>query len=196
MRSDYSCWRGWGAQSATIEYAQLILDDTVPFLFVETVYWLSPVSCPASQAYMQTGVAVSDTGETVAIIYEEDDAAYLYTPLNERLWGPTGCELLVFLCPSAAKCAKIITLWIISLSYLNATYFFSFFKLKKKFSKEVGSLCKMWRSVKSVVSFAQRLVIWYSDECVGFFFLMLLVFGLFHKLYPDLMFFNDFWFAF
>lgn len=115
-RSDYSCWRGWGAQSATIEYVQLILDDTLLFLFVETVYWLSLVSCAVSQAYMQTGVAVSDAGETVAIIYEEDDTAYLYTPLNERLWGPTGCELLVFLCPSAAKCAKIITLWIISLS--------------------------------------------------------------------------------
>lgn len=34
------------------------------------------------QAYIQTSAAVSDVGETVAIIYEEDDAAYLYTPLN------------------------------------------------------------------------------------------------------------------
>lgn len=34
------------------------------------------------QAYIQTSAAVSDAGETVAIIYEEDDAAYLYTPLN------------------------------------------------------------------------------------------------------------------
>lgn len=32
---------------------------------------------------MQTSGAVSDVGETVAIIYEEDDAAYLYTPLND-----------------------------------------------------------------------------------------------------------------
>lgn len=37
---------------------------------------------PLSQAYIQTSAAVSDAGETVAIIYEEDDAAYLYTPLN------------------------------------------------------------------------------------------------------------------
>ncbi|KAM9358687.1 THAP domain-containing protein 5-like [Symphorus nematophorus] len=34
------------------------------------------------RAYVQTSAAVSDAGETVAIIYEEDDAAYLYTPLN------------------------------------------------------------------------------------------------------------------
>ncbi|TKS80662.1 THAP domain-containing protein 5 [Collichthys lucidus] len=34
------------------------------------------------RAYIQTSAAVSDIGETVAIIYEEDDAAYLYTPLN------------------------------------------------------------------------------------------------------------------
>uniref|UniRef100_A0A671WJB0 THAP domain-containing protein 5-like n=1 Tax=Sparus aurata TaxID=8175 RepID=A0A671WJB0_SPAAU len=34
------------------------------------------------RAYIQTSAAVSDAGETVAIIYEEDDAAYLYTPLN------------------------------------------------------------------------------------------------------------------
>lgn len=38
---------------------------------------------PLPQAYIQTSAAVSDAGETVAIIYEEDDAAYLYTPLNE-----------------------------------------------------------------------------------------------------------------
>lgn len=31
---------------------------------------------------MQTSAAVSDAGETVTIIYEEDEAAYLYTPLN------------------------------------------------------------------------------------------------------------------
>ncbi|XP_026223409.1 THAP domain-containing protein 5-like [Anabas testudineus] len=35
------------------------------------------------RAYIQTSAAVSDGGETVAIIYEEDDAAYLYTPLND-----------------------------------------------------------------------------------------------------------------
>lgn len=35
-----------------------------------------------SQACMQTSAAVSDAGETVTIIYEEDEAAYLYTPLN------------------------------------------------------------------------------------------------------------------
>uniref|UniRef100_A0A3P8TCE6 THAP-type domain-containing protein n=2 Tax=Amphiprion percula TaxID=161767 RepID=A0A3P8TCE6_AMPPE len=35
------------------------------------------------RAYIQTSAAVSDAGETVAIIYEEDDAAYLYTPLND-----------------------------------------------------------------------------------------------------------------
>ncbi|XP_059186410.1 THAP domain-containing protein 5-like [Centropristis striata] len=33
------------------------------------------------RAYIQTSAAVSDGGETVAIIYEEDDGAYLYTPL-------------------------------------------------------------------------------------------------------------------
>lgn len=37
---------------------------------------------PFFQAYIQTSAAVSDAGETVAIIYEEDDAAYLYTPLT------------------------------------------------------------------------------------------------------------------
>ncbi|XP_040903033.1 THAP domain-containing protein 5-like [Toxotes jaculatrix] len=35
------------------------------------------------RAYIQTSAAVSDAGETVAIIYEEDDAAYLYTSLND-----------------------------------------------------------------------------------------------------------------
>lgn len=35
------------------------------------------------RAYIQTSAAVSDAGETVAIIYEEDDSAYLYTPLND-----------------------------------------------------------------------------------------------------------------
>lgn len=34
------------------------------------------------RACIQTSAAVSDAGETVAIIYEEDNAAYLYTPLN------------------------------------------------------------------------------------------------------------------
>ncbi|XP_070685553.1 THAP domain-containing protein 5-like [Pempheris klunzingeri] len=34
------------------------------------------------RAYIQTSAAVSDPAETVTIIYEEDDAAYLYTPLN------------------------------------------------------------------------------------------------------------------
>nr|XP_046245821.1 THAP domain-containing protein 5-like [Scatophagus argus] len=34
------------------------------------------------RAYVQTSAAVSDAGETVAIIYEEDDAAFLYTTLN------------------------------------------------------------------------------------------------------------------
>lgn len=34
------------------------------------------------RAYIQTSAAVSDAGETVAIIYEEDDAAYFYTPVN------------------------------------------------------------------------------------------------------------------
>ncbi|XP_053176502.1 THAP domain-containing protein 5-like [Scomber japonicus] len=33
------------------------------------------------RAYIQTSAAVSDADETVAIIYEEDDGAYLYTPL-------------------------------------------------------------------------------------------------------------------
>ncbi|KAM4590570.1 THAP domain-containing protein 5-like [Fundulus diaphanus] len=33
------------------------------------------------RAYLQT--SASDAGETVAIIYEEDDAAYFYTPLND-----------------------------------------------------------------------------------------------------------------
>lgn len=44
---------------------------------------------------MQTNGAVSDAGETVTIIYEEDDAAYLYTPLIDteaKLWGLTDCE--------------------------------------------------------------------------------------------------------
>lgn len=31
---------------------------------------------------MQTGAAVSDAGETVAIIYGEDDSSYLYAPLS------------------------------------------------------------------------------------------------------------------
>ncbi|KAF3693292.1 THAP domain-containing protein 5 [Channa argus] len=35
------------------------------------------------RAYTQTSAALSDAGETVAIIYEEDDAAYLYAPLND-----------------------------------------------------------------------------------------------------------------
>ncbi|XP_015258979.1 PREDICTED: THAP domain-containing protein 5-like [Cyprinodon variegatus] len=35
------------------------------------------------RAYLQTSAAVSDGGETVAIIYEEDDAAYFYTPVND-----------------------------------------------------------------------------------------------------------------
>ncbi|KAF7651945.1 hypothetical protein LDENG_00103490 [Lucifuga dentata] len=35
------------------------------------------------RAYIQTSAAFSDAGETVAIIYEEDDTAYLYTPLND-----------------------------------------------------------------------------------------------------------------
>ncbi|XP_035536586.1 THAP domain-containing protein 5-like [Morone saxatilis] len=34
------------------------------------------------RAYIQTSAGVSDAGETVTIIYEENDAAYLYTPLN------------------------------------------------------------------------------------------------------------------
>ncbi|KAM3874747.1 THAP domain-containing protein 5-like [Diretmus argenteus] len=34
------------------------------------------------RAYIQTSAAVTDAGETVAIIYEEDNAAYLYTLLN------------------------------------------------------------------------------------------------------------------
>lgn len=44
-------------------------------------------SLPArvSQAYMQTDVPVSDAEETVAIIYEENDAAYLYAPLSEEM---------------------------------------------------------------------------------------------------------------
>ncbi|KAJ4920296.1 hypothetical protein JOQ06_014320 [Pogonophryne albipinna] len=33
------------------------------------------------KAYIQSSAAVSDSGETVTIIYEVDDAAYLYTPL-------------------------------------------------------------------------------------------------------------------
>ncbi|XP_008301337.1 THAP domain-containing protein 5-like [Stegastes partitus] len=37
------------------------------------------------RAYIQTSAAVSDAGETVTIIYEEDDAAYLYTPLNDAV---------------------------------------------------------------------------------------------------------------
>lgn len=34
------------------------------------------------RAYLQTSTTLSDAGETVAIIYEEDNGAYLYTPLN------------------------------------------------------------------------------------------------------------------
>lgn len=34
---------------------------------------------------MQTDVPASDVEETVAIIYEENDAAYLYAPLNEEM---------------------------------------------------------------------------------------------------------------
>ncbi|XP_056157845.1 uncharacterized protein LOC130132849 [Lampris incognitus] len=36
------------------------------------------------RAYVQTSTVVSDAGETVAIIYEEDNGAYLYAPLNDR----------------------------------------------------------------------------------------------------------------
>ncbi|KAM4566174.1 THAP domain-containing protein 5-like [Odontesthes bonariensis] len=35
------------------------------------------------RAYLQTSAAVSDTGETVTIIYEEDSAAFLYAPLSD-----------------------------------------------------------------------------------------------------------------
>ncbi|XP_019943534.2 THAP domain-containing protein 5-like [Paralichthys olivaceus] len=35
------------------------------------------------RAYVQTSTAVTDAGETVAIIYEEDAAAFLYTPLDD-----------------------------------------------------------------------------------------------------------------
>lgn len=42
----------------------------------------SGFSVVPSQAYMQTSAAVSDAGETVAIIYEKDDGAYLYAPLS------------------------------------------------------------------------------------------------------------------
>ncbi|XP_029922659.1 THAP domain-containing protein 5-like [Myripristis murdjan] len=35
------------------------------------------------RAYIETSAAVSEAGETVAIIYEEDNTAYLYTPLND-----------------------------------------------------------------------------------------------------------------
>ncbi|XP_026177422.1 THAP domain-containing protein 5-like [Mastacembelus armatus] len=35
------------------------------------------------RAYIQTSAALSNAGETVAIIYEEDDAAYLYAPLSD-----------------------------------------------------------------------------------------------------------------
>lgn len=59
---------------------------------------------------MQTSAAVSGAGETVAIIYEEDDAAYLYTPLNnpdEKLWGPTNCEHLIFVCIYCPLCQKM-----------------------------------------------------------------------------------------
>ncbi|XP_047449859.1 THAP domain-containing protein 5-like [Mugil cephalus] len=35
------------------------------------------------RAYIQTSAAASHPGETVAIIYEEDDVAYLCTPLND-----------------------------------------------------------------------------------------------------------------
>ncbi|KAM3615500.1 uncharacterized protein V6R79_003076 [Siganus canaliculatus] len=34
------------------------------------------------RAFIQTSAAVSEVGETVAIIYEEEDSAYLYTPVN------------------------------------------------------------------------------------------------------------------
>uniref|UniRef100_A0A1A7X1Q0 Protein phosphatase 5, catalytic subunit n=2 Tax=Iconisemion striatum TaxID=60296 RepID=A0A1A7X1Q0_9TELE len=35
------------------------------------------------RAYIQTSAAAPDVGETVAIIYEEDSAAYFYTPAND-----------------------------------------------------------------------------------------------------------------
>ncbi|XP_041851475.1 THAP domain-containing protein 5-like [Melanotaenia boesemani] len=35
------------------------------------------------RAYIQNSATVPDTGETVAIIYEEDNAAFLYTPLSD-----------------------------------------------------------------------------------------------------------------
>uniref|UniRef100_A0A1A8FHU5 Protein phosphatase 5, catalytic subunit n=1 Tax=Nothobranchius korthausae TaxID=1143690 RepID=A0A1A8FHU5_9TELE len=42
------------------------------------------------RAYVQTSTAAPDVGETVAIIYEEDNAAYLYTPANDA--GAMGVE--------------------------------------------------------------------------------------------------------
>ncbi|MEQ2199963.1 hypothetical protein XENOCAPTIV_018369 [Xenoophorus captivus] len=47
---------------------------------VNILSYLFPLPLP--QAYLQTSAAASDAGETVAIIYEEDDSAYFYTPLN------------------------------------------------------------------------------------------------------------------
>uniref|UniRef100_A0A1A8PYD4 Protein phosphatase 5, catalytic subunit n=1 Tax=Nothobranchius pienaari TaxID=704102 RepID=A0A1A8PYD4_9TELE len=42
------------------------------------------------RAYIQTSTAAPDVGETVAIIYEEDNAAYFYTPANDA--GAMGVE--------------------------------------------------------------------------------------------------------
>ncbi|KAF7218277.1 THAP domain-containing protein 5 isoform X2 [Nothobranchius furzeri] len=42
------------------------------------------------RAYIQTSTAAPDAGETVAIIYEEDNAAYFYTPASDA--GAMGVE--------------------------------------------------------------------------------------------------------
>lgn len=42
-------------------------------------------SLPSPQAYLQTAAAAPEPAETVAIIYEEDAAAFLCTPLNDSL---------------------------------------------------------------------------------------------------------------
>ena len=51
--------------------------DSLPVL--PPFFPLSP-----NQAYLQTSAAVSDAGETVAIVYEDDSGAFFQSPLSDE----------------------------------------------------------------------------------------------------------------
>ena len=67
------------------------------FVFKETLVLIikTPLSLPLSlcspfppsipnQAYLQTSAAVSDAGETVAIVYEYESGAFFQSPLSDE----------------------------------------------------------------------------------------------------------------